>query len=430
MVERVIQGSKGIKGDITVAPDKSISHRAVIFSSLARGECVVKNYLHAEDTLTTVKCMMNMGVSIRKTGSDLIVSGCGLRGLKEPDRVLECNNSGTTMRLLAGLLAGQNFFAVLNGDSSLNRRPMNRVIAPLKLMGADIRGRREGNNPPLAISGQRLKGITYHLPIASAQVKSAIILAALNAEGVSIIVEPQKSRDHSENMLLAMGATIQVEGRQIIIHPSQELSPQEFTIPGDISAAAFFLVAAAIVPGSELRISNVGVNPTRAGILEILQKMGARIKLEQQRVLGGEAIADIIISSSSLKAVNIEGEIIPRLIDELPILAVAMAAATGESVVRGAGELRVKETDRIQAICSELSKMGIMIDELEDGFIVKGKDRPFQGARVDSHGDHRIAMSLAIAGLLAEGETIIDNAEVVNISFPDFWKILDYISEN
>lgn len=428
MDSRIIRRAEQLKGDITVGADKSISHRAAIFSSLARGESVIRNFLQAEDTLSTCRCMRDLGAGIKDTGSELLINGCGLHGLKEPEGVLDCGNSGTTMRLLTGLVSAQPFFSVLSGDSSLNRRPMRRVIDPLEQMGADILGREGGKNPPLAVRGKSLKGIRYQLPVASAQVKSAILLAALNAEGITEIIEPEKSRNHSENMLAAMGAELQVDGKRVRIHPGIDLGAQDFLIPGDISSAAFFLVAAAIVPGSELRIRDVGVNPTRAGIIEVMQQMGARIKLENQRVIGGEAIADLIVCAAPLKPVEIEGDIIPRLIDELPVLAVAMAAAGGESVVRGAGELRVKETDRITVICSELSKMGVMATELEDGFVIKGKAAPLKGARVDSHGDHRIAMSLAIAGLIAQDDTTITNAGAVSISFPAFWDIMDKIN--
>jgi 3-phosphoshikimate 1-carboxyvinyltransferase len=418
MDSMVIRKAKQIKGEITVAADKSISHRAVMLSALAQGESVVRNFLEAEDTLSTCNCMRSMAVNIKKTGAELIIKGRGLQGLKEPESVLYCGNSGTTTRLLTGILAGLPFFSVLNGDNSLNQRPMKRVVEPLELMGAQIMGRHGGNYLPLAIKGHNLKGIKYKLPVPSAQVKSAILLAALNAQGVSEIIESKKSRDHTENMLKAMGGSIQVDELGVRLYPGKELSPQDFLVPGDISSAAFFIVAASIIPNSELKISDVGINPTRAGIIEVLQKMGGGIKIENQRQIGGEPIADIIVSSSPLKAANVQGELIPRLIDEIPILAVAMAAAEGESVVRGAEELRVKETDRIAAICTELNKMGVIIEELEDGFVIKGKGVPFAGCRVSSHGDHRIAMSLAIAGLAAQEETIIDNTSVSKYLLP------------
>lgn len=428
MDSKIISGAKQLKGEITVAADKSISHRAVIFSAVARGKSVIRNLLAAEDIQSTCRCMKNLGVHIQERNSTLLIKGRGLQGLKEPNRVLDCGNSGTTMRLLTGVLSAQPFFSVLTGDHSLNQRPMRRVIEPLQLMGAELQGRQGGNYPPLAIKGNKLKGISYLSPVASAQVKTAILLAALNANGVTEILEPEKSRDHSENMLAAMGACIQIDGLRIQLQPGQELSAQEFLVPGDISAAAFFLVAATIVPGSELKICDIGINPTRTGIIEVLQQMGANIKLENQRTIGGEIMADIIVTASQLKGVKIEGEIIPRLIDELPVLAVAMAVAEGESEVREAGELRIKETDRIAAICGELGKMGVAITELEDGFRIKGKEHQLQGVRVNSHGDHRIAMSLAIAALVAEGETTIDNAEAVSISFPSFWDTLEKIS--
>ncbi len=428
MDSKIISRAKPLKGEVTVAADKSISHRAVIFSALAQGESVISNLLEAEDIQSTCRCMKNLGVDIQVRNSTLLIKGGGLQGLKEPDRVLDCGNSGTTIRLLTGVLSAQPFFSVLTGDYSLNQRPMRRVIEPMQLMGAELQGRQGGNYPPLAIKGGKLQGIDYLSPVASAQVKTAILLAGLNANGVTQILEPEKSRDHSENMLAAMGAAIQVDGLRIQLQPGQELSAQEFQVPGDISAAAFFLVAATIVPGSELKICDIGVNPTRTGIIEVLQQMGANIKLENQRTIGGEIMADIIITASQLKGVKIEGEIIPRLIDELPVLAVAMAVAEGESEVREAGELRIKETDRIAAICSELGKMGVAITELGDGFRIKGKQQSPQGAKVDSHGDHRIAMSLAVAGLIAEGETTIGNAGAVNISFPSFWDTLEEIS--
>jgi 3-phosphoshikimate 1-carboxyvinyltransferase len=428
MDSKIISRAKSLKGEITVAADKSISHRAVIFSALAQGESVIRNLLQAGDIQSTCRCMKNLGVDIQERNSTLVIKGGGLHGLKEPDRVLDCGNSGTTMRLLTGVLSSQPFFSVLTGDHSLNHRPMRRVMEPMQLMGAELQGRQGGNYPPLAIKGGKLKGINYLSPVASAQVKTAILLAGLNANGVTEILEPEKSRDHSENMLAAMGVSIQVEGLRIELQSGQELSAQEFQVPGDISAGAFFLVAATIVPGSELKICDIGLNPTRTGIIEALQQMGANIKLENQRTIGGEIMADIIVTASQLKGIKIEGEIIPRLIDELPVLAVAMAAAEGESEVREAGELRIKETDRIAAICSELGKMGVAITELEDGFRIKGKEQSLQGIKVDSHGDHRIAMSLAVAGLIAEGETIISNAGAVNISFPSFWDTLDRIS--
>lgn len=424
-MEKVNQCNIPLKGEIFVAPDKSISHRSIIFNGLGNGNGLVYNFLRAGDTFSTCGCMRSLGIEILDQGERIVIQGKGLHGLNEPAGILDCGNSGTTMRLLSGLLAGQGFLSLLSGDHSLNRRPMRRVIEPLTAMGAEIWGRAGGFYPPLAIKGSEdLKGITYHLPVASAQVKSALLLAGLFAGGQTRIIEPEKSRDHTERMLQAMGAAIEVQGLEITLTPGRELTPQEFFVPGDISSAAFFLVAALIVPGSEIMIRDVGINPTRAGLIEVLQAMGARIAIEHQRVVGGEPIGDIVASSSQLCGTVVGGEIIPRLIDEIPILAVAMALAEGESVVRDAGELRVKESDRIKAICCELGKMGAGIEELEDGFVIRGRPEGLYGAVVDSRGDHRIAMSAAIAALKARGETTVHNSEVVDISFPEFWPLL------
>jgi 3-phosphoshikimate 1-carboxyvinyltransferase len=328
------------------------------------------------------------------------------------------------MRLMSGILATQNFNSMLGGDDSLNKRPMKRVIEPLTMMGADISARNHGSYAPLDIRGRDLRGIKYELPVASAQIKSAILLAGLYADGETIVVEPEKSRDHTERMLGSMGANLQVNDYQISIRAGQDLEPQRFMVPGDISSAAFFMVAAMVVPGSELEIKDIGVNPTRSGIIEVLTSMGGKIKLENQRIVGGEPIADLVVSASNLKGTLVEGDIIPRLIDEIPVLAVAMAVAEGESVVKGASELRVKETDRISAICNELGKMGADIKETDDGFIINGKPEGLNGCVVKSHEDHRIAMSMAVAALIARGETTIEGSEAVAISFPGFWDLL------
>lgn len=424
-MERVNECKKPLKGEIFVAPDKSISHRSIIFSGLGNGNGYVNNFLRAGDTLSTCGCMRSLGIEILDRGERMLIEGKGLHGLSEPAGILDCGNSGTTMRLLSGLLAGQGFLSLMSGDHSLNRRPMRRVIEPLTAMGAEIWGRAGGYYPPLAIKGsETLKGITYNMPVASAQVKSALLLAGLFAEGQTTIIEPEKSRDHTERMLRAMGADIEVQGLEITLKPGKELAGQEFYVPGDISSAAFFLVAALIVPGSEIMIRDVGINPTRAGLIEVLQGMGARMAIENQRIVGGEPIGDIVATYSELRGTSVGGDIIPRLIDEIPILAVAMSAAEGESAVRDAGELRVKESDRIKAICCELAKMGAGIEELEDGFVIQGRPEGLKGAAVDSRGDHRIAMSTAVAALKARGETTVHNSEVVDISFPEFWPLL------
>lgn len=420
---------KPLRGEIIAEADKSISHRAVIFSSLARGESLIRNFLLAADTLSSYQCMIHLGVEMSRDGSLIRVQGKGIDGLQEPIQVLDCGNSGTTLRLLSGLLSGRPFFSVLSGDASLNKRPMQRIIAPLNSMGALINARGQGNYAPLAISGHNLSAIDYTLPVASAQVKSALLLAALTAEGETTLTEPHKSRDHTERILGAMGARIQEEGLKVRLSPGADLLPQEFIIPGDISSAALFMVAATIIPGSELLIKGVGINPSRSGIVEVLIQMGANIKLENQQVISGEPVADLIVSHSLLKAVEVRGDLVPRLIDELPVLAVAMAVASGTSIVHEAQELRVKESDRIEAITGELKKMGVQAEATEDGFIIEGGIGPLKGAQVKSYGDHRIAMSLAVAALLAEGETVITNPEAVDISFPGFWQELERLSK-
>ncbi len=423
-MNKTIRKAKRLQGELTVGADKSISHRAVIFTALATGESLIENFLLAEDTLATCQCMRQLGIAIEQNHTTLRVKGQGMKGLTEPKNVLPCGNSGTTMRLLTGLLSGQDFFAVLSGDSSLNQRPMQRIIKPLAQMGANIYARSE-SYAPLAVKGTKLQGITYHSPVASAQIKSALMLAGLTASGSTTIIEPQKSRDHSERMLSAMGANIGQDDLAVTISPGSELTCQRINVPNDISSAAFFMVAASIIPGAEVLISKVGINPTRSGILEVLTAMGANIKIENEHMVSGELVADLVIKGSSLNSIEIEGEILPRLIDELPVLAVAMAVAQGTSVVKDAGELRVKETDRIKAICSELTKMGANITETTDGFVIEGNYDSLKGTIVDSWGDHRIAMALAVAGLAAADETTIINAEAVDISFPDFWAKLD-----
>ncbi len=423
-----LKKAKNIKGDITVSADKSISHRTLILASLAQGESRIRNILQAEDINSTFRCMTQLGIDIKQQDDFLVANGKGLHGLKEPEAVLDCGNSGTTMRLLSGLLSGQDFFAVLTGDDSLSRRPMSRVIEPLQLMGAEIIGRAGNKYPPLAINGKSLKGISYIPDVASAQVKSAILLAGLTAKGDTLIREKIPTRDHSERMLAAMGADLSIDEGEIKLVPGRELSAQDFLVPGDISSAAFLLVLASIVPGSELFIRDVGINPTRDGILAVLEGMGASFKIENQRVFGGEVVADILVRSADLKGITIEGKMIPRLIDELPVLAVAMAAAQGTSVVKNAEELRVKETDRIRAIVEELAGLGVQIKENTDGFSVTGSRELFKGGIVNSRGDHRIAMSLAVAAQICEGETTIRNAEAVNISFPEFWNLLDQVT--
>jgi 3-phosphoshikimate 1-carboxyvinyltransferase len=420
----MIQGGSPLTGELHVPPDKSISHRAVIFGALAQGRSIVRNFLRSEDTLATVRCLRGLGITVEDKEKVLEVHGNGLRGLREPSNVLDCGNSGTTMRLLAGMVASYSFLTILTGDDSLRNRPMGRVIKPLMLMGTSIEGRKNGVYAPLVIKGGQLRPISYRLPVASAQVKSAILLAALGIEGETEIRELAPSRDHTERMLKAMGARLQVKDKVIHLTGGHELSPQEYTIPGDISSAAFWLVAASLVPGSELILRDVGINPSRTGVIKVLRQMGASIQTINERLLGGEAVADLIVRSAPLKGVDIGGEIIPTLIDEIPILAVAMASAKGESVVRGAQELRVKETDRIKAICDNLKALGVEIEEMSDGFWVRGSAK-FNGAEVDSFGDHRLAMAMGIAGLLTLDPVRLTRAEAVNISYPGFWDDLN-----
>jgi 3-phosphoshikimate 1-carboxyvinyltransferase len=373
--------------------------------------------------------MRALGVVIEPQGrSGLFVQGAGDKGLKEAEDVLSAENSATTMRILAGLLAAQPFLSVITGDVSLRARPMDRVIQPLRLMGAQIWGRDNDSRAPLVIKGGGLHGIRYTLPVASAQLKSALLLAGLYAKGESVIVEPMPSRDHTERMLRAMGAKIQVKGNAISISPSG-LKALDIVVPGDISSAAFWLVAGAIHPHASIQMRSVGVNPTRSGILDVLKSMGAILTVENERLVGGEPVADIKVQSSHLIGIEIGGELIPRVIDEIPLIALAASVARGKTVIRGAQELRVKETDRISATVKELSKLGADVEELPDGMVVRGKKK-LRGASCDSHGDHRLAMMLGIAALIAEGETRIDNAEVVNISYPKFWLDLKRLSSD
>lgn len=419
---------KSFRGEFSPPPDKSISHRAVIFSSLAKGTSTVRNFLRANDTLSTVEAFRRLGIDIIDGGDTLTIHGRGLRGLSEPSDTIDCGNSGTTIRLLSGVLAGNPFFSVLTGDSSLRTRPMGRVIKPLSLMGAHIISRDDNRYPPLAIKGGRLTPITYVMPVASAQVKSSLLLAGLYAEGDTVIVEPIKSRDHSEKMLPAFGASLSVEGLRITVSAGRELYPLDTHVPGDFSSAAFFIVASLLVPGAEIIARNVGINPTRTGLLGVLRKMGAAIEVTNVRDVSGEPVADIFCKgASALKAVTVTGEIIPSLIDEFPVLCVAAAMAEGTTTITGAAELRVKESDRIKTIASELRKMGVGIEEHADGLSITGTEK-MHGAEVESHGDHRIAMAMAVAALAAEGKTVIHGSSAVDISFPGFFDILGRFS--
>lgn len=411
-------------GAITVPGDKSISHRAVMLGALANGTTHISGFLIGEDCLSTIDCFRKMGVQIERTETEVIVHGVGLHGLSAPEETLYTGNSGTTTRLLCGILAGQSFASVMNGDASIQKRPMGRVIKPLREMGASIEGKSD-NYCPLRIYPSELCGIEYRLPVASAQLKSAILLAGLYAEGQTTIIEPAPSRDHTERMFRALGVEIETHGNVITLDPPEDLHAVDITVPADISSAAFFLVAGAIVPGSELTIKNVGVNPTRTGILDVLRSMGAVIA-EEHFCDHAEPICDLTVRHSALHGIEIGGSIIPRLIDELPVIAVAAAFAEGETVIRDAQELKVKESNRISAMVAELTKAGVDIEETDDGMIIRGGRRP-RGATFDTYQDHRIAMSLAVLALAAEGASRITAPEVVAISYPDFFDTLQQL---
>jgi 3-phosphoshikimate 1-carboxyvinyltransferase len=425
-VRLILSESTKVKGEIKVGGDKSITHRALIIGSIAEGITTLKDYSQCEDCMTTLEIMKKLGINILKNKATIKIEGKGLHGLTEPLDVLNCKNSGTSMRLLSGLLAGQKFFSVLTGDGSLNKRPMKRIIQPLSLMGADISGRDDNQFAPLAIKGKNLKAINYTTPVASAQIKSSIMLASLYAEGNSSITEPAKSRDHTERMLNLFGARIETPGNQIIIKEKKNLLAKNITIPGDISSAAFFLVLASVIKDSKVLIKNVGINPTRTGILEVLQKMGADISLKNKKDNNYEPVADLLVKEKDLKGIEISGNIIPKIIDEIPILAVAATQAKGTTEIKDAKELRVKETDRIYAITTGLKKMGAKIEEKTDGLIIEGPTK-LKGNVCESFGDHRIGMALAIAGIIADGETTIEESECINISFPEFTETLGVI---
>ncbi len=418
----------GLRGEITVPGDKSISHRSIMLGSLAHGTTRVEGFLAGEDNIATLQAFEAMGVEIcRGRDGILEIHGKGLDGLTEPENVIDCGNSGTTMRLMTGLLAAQRFFSVLTGDRYLRRRPMKRVVGPLSEMGARIWGREQGEKAPLAIHGTRLQGTTYRSSVASAQVKSALLLAGLYAEGPTTVHEPHLSRDHSERMLSFFGARVAPFDDGVRIEPRPHLEGREVFVPGDISSAAFFLVAALVTPSSELLIRNVGVNPTRSGIIDILQKMGGDLELTSQRTLSGEPVADILVRSSRLKGIDIGGELVPRAIDEFPVVAVAAAFAEGVTTIRDARELRVKETDRIAAMVEGLGSLGARIEALEDGMRIEGRETLEGGREVDSYGDHRIAMSLAVAALRSRSPVTICDTACTATSFPGFWQLLEQV---
>lgn len=447
---RKITPKKEIKGQFIVPSDKSISHRVIILASLANGRSLIRNFLFSSDCISTVECFRKLGVAIecrrkdsglrrvgwlskdnidkdndndRENAGEVIVYGKGLKGLHEPTDILDSGNSGTTMRLISGILASANFFSIITGDDSLRFRPMRRIIKPLEMMGAKIYGRKENKYPPLAIIGTKLKGINYTLPIPSAQVKSCILLAGLSSEETTIIKEPVISRDHTERMLKALGASIRHEGNRIILEEKSRLTPFETWVPGDISSASYLIASALILPESNISIKNVGLNPTRMGFVNVLRKMGADIRITQKdTTLLNEPYGEIEVQFGPLNGVKIDADEIPTLIDEIPLLAIIGAKAKGKTIISGAEELRVKETDRISVVVENIRCMGIEIEEKKDGFIIEGMQE-FKSAMLESGKDHRIAMTFAVAALSAKGETIIRDASIAGISYPGFWEL-------
>ena len=422
-----IQPASSVKGSIIVPGDKSISHRSIMLGAIANGVTTVRGFLRGEDNMSTMHAFRAMGVAIADDGETIEITGRGLHGLKEPGDVLDCGNSGTTIRLITGLLSGQSFFSVVTGDKYLRKRPMKRVVEPLSQMGAQIAGRNGGTLAPLAINGGNLKGISYQSPVSSAQIKSSIMLAALYAEGETSVTEPSLSRDHSERMFRYFGASLDVLSGGVTVRGGFELTAREVNVPGDISSAAFFIVAALITPNSELLIKNVGVNPSRTGVIDILQKMGGDIQLVVPRELSGEPVADILVRYSRLKGIAISGSVVPRAIDEFPAICVAAARAEGITTIRDARELRVKETDRITAMAVNLRHLGINVRETEDGMDITGSEQLLGGA-VDSCGDHRIAMSMSVAALVAASAITISDIGCVATSFPTFFQLLEEVS--
>ncbi|MCR5282322.1 MAG: 3-phosphoshikimate 1-carboxyvinyltransferase [Lachnospiraceae bacterium] len=416
-------GPRPLRGEITVPGDKSISHRAVMFGALAKGDTRVTNFLQGADCLSTISCFEKLGIRIENNPGEVIIHGKGLHGLSAPTEILYTGNSGTTTRLISGILAGQPFSTTLTGDASICKRPMKRIIDPLSMMGADIKSEKDNGCTPLRINPALLNGIAYNSPVASAQVKSAVLLAGLYAKGKTSVTEPVLSRDHTERMLRMFGANVTSEGVTATIQPDPELSCADIFVPGDISSAAYFIAAASIVPGSEVLIKNVGINETRAGILKVAGAMGADIRLLNERGGVGEPVADLLVTYAPLRGTIVSGSLIPTLIDEIPIIAVMAAAAEGRTIIKDAAELKVKESDRIFTVTENLKKMGADVTPTEDGMIIEG-GRPLMGAAIDSYLDHRIAMSFQVASLIARGETTIKDADCVNISYPTFYSDL------
>ena len=417
-----------LKGEITIPGDKSISHRAVMFGSLAEGTTEVTNFLQGADCLSTISCFRNLGIDIENTPERILIHGKGLHGLKESVTTLDTGNSGTTTRLISGILAGQSFTTILNGDASIQTRPMKRIITPLSMMGANIVSLNGNDCAPLRICGRSLHGITYNSPVASAQVKSCVLLAGLYADAPVSVTEPVLSRNHTELMLSGFGAKITSSGTTATIEPNPELNGMQIKVPGDISSAAYFIAAGLMVPNSEILIKNVGINPTRDGILRVVKEMGGDITILNKKVSGGEPTCDLLVRTSTLKGVTVGGDIIPTLIDEIPMIAVLACFAEGTTIIKDAQELKFKESNRIDTVVTNLKAMGAHIEATDDGMIIDG-GYPLHGAVIDSHLDHRIAMSFAIGALCADGETTIEGAECVKISYPKFYETLDTLKD-
>ncbi len=427
-MERTVHGSPRLEATVVPPGDKSISHRAALLNAISDGRAKVTNFCVGDDRTSMLGCLRGLGVQIEESVEDgtetFTINGMGLDGLSEPSDYLYAGNSGTTMRLVSGLLASQPFFSVITGDSSLRGRPMKRILTPLSMMGARVMGRGGGSLAPLAFDGGGLHGIEYEMPVASAQLKSCILIAGLFAEGETSVIQPAESRDHTERMMASMGADVDWDGLRLTVRRPSRLESLDIQVPCDISGAAFWLVAGAAHPNARITVQGVGINPSRTGVLDVLNDMGANIRMENVREIGNEPSADLVVESSDLRGVEISGDIIPRVIDEIPVLAVAASQATGQTVVRDAAELRVKESDRIAATVAGLDALGAKVRETEDGMMIEGGSR-LAGAEVQSHGDHRIAMSMAVAGLIADGATTVGESEAVDVSYPTFWGELE-----
>ncbi|MBC1400636.1 3-phosphoshikimate 1-carboxyvinyltransferase [Listeria booriae] len=417
---QLVTNKQGLNGTIRVPGDKSISHRSIMFGALANGTTTVSNFLKGEDCLSTIGVFRALGVRIEEFPDKIVVHGTGWDGLKRPDETLDVGNSGTTIRLMLGILAGRPFDATLEGDASIAKRPMGRVMLPLREMGAIFEAK-DANFAPVKVTGTKLQPMTYTLPVASAQVKSAIIFAALQADGETTIIEKEKTRDHTEQMIRQFGGAITTDGLTIRVSGGQEFQGQNVVVPGDISSAAFFIVAGLIIPNSKIRLENVGLNPTRTGIIDVVKEMGGKITVEQTSKAGDEPAGNVIVETSDLKGIEIGGNIIPRLIDELPVIALLASQATGQTVIKDAEELKVKETNRIDAVVTELSKMGVALVGTDDGMIIEG-NQTLHGATVQSYGDHRMGMMLQVAALLADSDVTLEKAEAINVSYPSFFE--------